>query len=347
MVKTLCAECLDIYGSGADLVNVCFGYWNIQQSFADGPIVSDPDGNYLDMEFGGTTARYRASRVAPTNTDRYKFAHMQCQRPTTSSSELDGNQGIGFNLSGGGRIQITLTKDLGNVQVGVNGAVADTDTSGVPVGAWTNLTIGVDTNTGDWAAWRDQTIVLSGNAANLTGDVTSIAIDNRIFDYDDLTSDIYLRHLHWYERDDSFTALPAHRTSLINIDASRANQDFSVVGAANAVAALGNRPGNISEYIESATNGDISDFDGDGDGASIFAVYGVVHRYLAGRDEVTTVDMNGRLIVSGNIYDGATVNPPDASQQYFEDIYNENPDTTSDWVPGDLVNIGMGYERTS
>lgn len=131
--------------------------------------------------------------------------------------------------------------------------------------------------------------------------------------------------------------------------ANDALQDWSFVGGPSAWESVNNTFVNPpTQYIESGTLGDISDFVCPIDDTNVVSILSVEVGYYAIRTDVALVDMQGRIGEGISFTNGQTENPPQATYERFASYFDiVNPNSGVNWVPADLPNILVGVERTS
>lgn len=131
-------------------------------------------------------------------------------------------------------------------------------------------------------------------------------------------------------------------------DADGTAQDWTPATGSDGYAMIDNVPVNGSEYVEATAAADASDFDFGTMGVTAYQVSAVMVLTNWIRTGATSETARPRITVGGSVYNGSTVTVPQTTATWDRQIWDENPDTSSDWTPSDVQSsFDAGLERIS
>lgn len=207
------------------------------------------------------------------------------------------------------------------------------------------MSINVDWTTGTFEWWIDEELIFTFTSVDFAGATPTgfrwgrmgTAASSGSSDI----SDIILYS------DAAFTGPLEIRSGFVTAD--DALQDWAFVGGASAWESINNLYSAApTQYIESATLGDISDFVCPLDATNVVSILSVSSEVFAVRTDISPIDMQARIGQGIAFTNGPTINPPQATYEKFRTFFDiVNPNTGVNWVPADLPNILVGVERTS
>lgn len=157
-----------------------------------------------------------------------------------------------------------------------------------------------------------------------------------------------MRYGDFYNYADSFYVGPVEIRSGFPT-ANEPLQDWSFVGGPSAWECLNNSlSATPTQYIESATLGDVSQFAAPVSMSNVFQIYSGEHRLYGIRTDVSPVDMVAQYGDSGSVADSPTLQPNQAAYQFLKYMMDGiNPNTGIAWQLTDPPASVIGYERTS
>lgn len=211
--------------------------------------------------------------------------------------------------------------------------------------------VGAVNNDGNLYVQINDEIVYDGPVTNLNGNAAPVGADRMRLGSVLTTSGYYL----WNDFFAYTNPSAGEITQLKNLqgwavldaipNSNGPNQDWAPVGVTNGYEALDNRPYNLSEYIESGTVGDISDFgltNLNSGPVQVVTVLAASHYYFAEKSDANPGSIQASLN-GGAGADNTMFESPD----YFFDNYQINPSTGLAWTPADLASILSSFERTA
>lgn len=130
--------------------------------------------------------------------------------------------------------------------------------------------------------------------------------------------------------------------------ADGSNQDWTPATGGDGFDMIDNVPVDAADYVEASTAADVSDFDFGAMGVTAYEVEAVMLIANWLRTGATSETARTRVNIGGSNYPGATVTVPQTTATWARQIWDENPDTSVDWVPADVQSsFDAGLERVS
>lgn len=133
---------------------------------------------------------------------------------------------------------------------------------------------------------------------------------------------------------------------ILQADADFIPQDWASTNSP-AFNAIDNIPGNPAEYLSTSTPGAISRFSISDPTGVIYQVHGVAHQWRAIKDDPATAEVRGLFEVGPTVVPGPTQTLLQTDYVTYFDNHPINPNTGLPWLPSNLNNIIIGYERVT
>ncbi len=348
-INVIWADGFDLYGVGEveSIVALPYLYENEFYNF-DISTTNPANGTRCLQGRNADYSNYRVHKSLTASADPYQFISQQVQFYGGAS-----NPGGPYIVGGNGNMQMVFVTQTGRIRCYVNGVQVHETTEAIPVNVYVDFGMGFNALSGAYAFFVNGNAVYTGTEATLDAGISEIGwsragrVTNGYF-----SCGCRFDNLVVFSRNDSFTYIPNMVPIYALPNADGSNQDWTPATGSDGFDMINDIPAvPASNYIEGASNGDVSNFNVEDVSSGVYQVYGVALVYMAERTQATTIDMNAGITVNGTDYDGDTVQPPQSSQQYFFDWWPNNPDTGLSWSVADIANFAstdsIYVERTS
>lgn len=259
------------------------------------------------------------------------------------------NHGFRIRHGGSNDIAVILDRDLKAKLWHESTLVAET-TETFALGEWVDMRMRVNVLNGQITWYVNDTMVFDGFTPGYVGvqptsiwigcvfvPPTGVTISTGGFNIDDIIL--------------SYDGPDLGRTAVLTLfpDADETNQDFTPASGSDGFAMIDApfQSGTVTDYIEGTTVGDISQFDVEAPGVSVFGLYAVQIQSYQIKTTTATTESELVLTVNGTDYNSPAIGLSDASYVLQDYIWELNPDTAAQWQTTDIPGLRIGIEKVT
>lgn len=206
----------------------------------------------------------------------------------------------------------------------------------VSSGAWFHLGVEITRNgsTGTLNVYVDGVQVIAATGVNTyASDISSVVLSKQV-STTGLFDDFYVC--------DTAAWLGECRSSPLVLTGDTAQKDFTPSTGSDNYACVDELPLNSTDYVSSATVGDKDRYTVTDLGYTPTAIVGVKVSTVANKDDITTRTLRNNLKSGGTNVNGTT-RALSSSYRFIEDVFPNDPNTSTNWTKSgvDAIEVGM------
>lgn len=214
---------------------------------------------------------------------------------------------------------------------------------------WVDLRMRVNVLNGEIQAYaNDENFFTGFDAAYPSGNITALEMGE--IAVPSAGSTLSDGRYYWSDIILSYDGPDLGRTALLYLfpNADETAQDWTPASGSDGYAMLDdNLASSVTEYVEASSVGDISQFDVQAPGISVFGLYAVAIQSFQTKTTTATAETDFVLTVNGTDYNSPAQNLSDASYVLEDYIWDQNPDTSAQWQVSDIAGLRMGFEKVT
>jgi hypothetical protein len=303
----------------------------------------------LGFSPSGSTAGGNFYTISQTASSHYWINWSQRQLLTRDSNRY--NHGL-RTRHGGGTVQdiaIILDSDLKAKLYYETVLLAET-TNTFAIGEWVDMRMRVNVLNGEIVWYVNDTEVFNGFTGGFSGaQLTAVYVGN-VF----CPPNGGVISTGGFAVDDIIVSLDGPdlgRTGVLYLfpDADETEQDFTPNSGSDGFAMIDAplQDGTVTQYIEGTTVGDISKFDIEAPGVSVFGLYAVQIQSYQIKTTTATTEVDLILTVNGADYNSPAIALSNTQYVLQDYIWDLNPDTAAQWQTTDIPGLRLGIEKVT